>query len=90
LNFVNQEDDDEWAIQVKNIIQPDEHATYNRLKTADERQKFIQQFRERRDPTPGTPANEYRDEYERRLTFAAEHFRDGGIRDSTPLAGVFT
>jgi GWxTD domain-containing protein len=90
LNFVNQADDDEWLIQVKYIIQPAEREAYSRLKTAAERQQFIQQFWDRRDPTPGTPVNEFRDDYERRLAFAAEHFKDGGIPGfDTPRAQFY-
>jgi GWxTD domain-containing protein len=89
LNFVNQADDDEWLIQMKYIIQPEERAAYSRLKTADERQQFIQQFWDRRDPTPGTPVNEYRAEYERRLAVADAHFKDGGIPGFDTIRGQF-
>jgi GWxTD domain-containing protein len=89
LNFVNQADDDEWLIQVKYIIQQDEREVYSQLKTADERQQFIQQFWDRRDPTPGTPVNEYRNEYERRLAYASEHFKDGGIPGFDTPRGQF-
>ncbi len=89
LNLVNQADDDEWLIQVKYIIQPEERDAYSRLQTAGERQQFIQQFWDRRDPTPGTPVNEYRAEYERRLAVADAHFKDGGIPGFDTIRGQF-
>jgi GWxTD domain-containing protein len=89
LNFVNQADDDEWLIQVKYIIQPGEREVYSRLQTAEERQQFIQQFWDRRDPTPGTAVNEFRDEYERRLAFADGHFKNGGIPGFDTIRGQF-
>jgi GWxTD domain-containing protein len=35
---------------------------------------FIQQFWLRRDPTPGTPENEFKDEHYRRITYSNAHF----------------
>ncbi len=40
----------------------------------EQRQDFIKNFWLDRDPTPGTPANEFKDEYDRRVAYANEHF----------------
>ena len=50
---------------------------FKRLQTDDERQKFIEQFWLRRDPTPGTPENEMKEEHYRRIAFANDHFSAG-------------
>jgi beta-lactamase regulating signal transducer with metallopeptidase domain len=43
------------------IITPAERDAFNRLQSDEEREKFIDQFWLRRDPTPGTVANEFKD-----------------------------
>src|SRR2546425_1159043 len=45
---------------VRYILTADEDKAYKALKTDEERAKAIGQFWARRDPTPGTPQNEYR------------------------------
>jgi GWxTD domain-containing protein len=69
-------EDDEWHLQVQYIISADELAAYHQLKTADERDNFISRFWTRRDPTPGTSQNEFRDEYYRRVEYANTHLAD--------------
>jgi GWxTD domain-containing protein len=56
------------------IISDEERAAFKRLQTDDEREHFIEQFWLRRDPTPGTPENEFREEHYRRIAYANEHF----------------
>jgi GWxTD domain-containing protein len=57
------------------IISDEERVAFERLATDEERQRFVEQFWERRDPTPGTPENEFKDEHYRRIAFANKHFR---------------
>jgi GWxTD domain-containing protein len=62
-----------WLDQeVVYIISDQERSAFLSLQTDDERDKFIEQFWARRDPTPGTAKNEFRDEHERRTLFADE------------------
>src|SRR5579871_2706479 len=56
------------------IITDQERAAWKRLKTDEEREQFIEQFWLRRDPTPDTIDNEYRDEHYERIAYANEHF----------------
>jgi GWxTD domain-containing protein len=56
------------------IITPRERAEFLRLHTDEERAAFIKEFWLRRDPTPGTPRNEFREEHYRRIAYANEHF----------------
>jgi len=61
---------------VRWIISDDERTAFNRLRTDDEREAFIMQFWLRRDPTPGTPENEMKEENYRRIAFANDHFTE--------------
>jgi GWxTD domain-containing protein len=47
-----------------------------RLTTNEERDKFIEQFWERRNLTPGGP-NKFKEEHYRRLAYANQHFASG-------------
>ena len=70
-------DVDEWHLgEVKYIITGEELEAYAQLLTVGERDEFISQFWARRDPTPHTTENEFRNEYERRILYASEHFAD--------------
>jgi GWxTD domain-containing protein len=60
--------------EVVYFISTDERRAFNRLTTDDERQQFITQFWLRRDPTPGTPENEFKEEAYRRIAFTNAHF----------------
>lgn len=59
------------------IISDPERAAFERLTTNDERDQFIKQFWLRRDPTPGTPRNEFKEEHYRRIAYANAHFASG-------------
>lgn len=56
------------------IITAQERAAFLKLDTNEEREQFIQQFWERRNPTPGTPENEFRKEHYRRIAQANLRF----------------
>lgn len=56
------------------IISGEERAAFLNLDTNEERERFIQQFWERRDPTPGTPENEFKEEHYRRIAQANLRF----------------
>lgn len=56
------------------IITDEERAAFNQLKNEEERDMFIDQFWLRRDPTPDTPENEFKEEHYRRMAFANEQF----------------
>lgn len=59
------------------IITDEERAAFRRLGTDEEREQFIEQFWMRRDPTPDTLENEYREEHYRRIAYANERFASG-------------
>ena len=49
---------------------------YRALRTTAERESFIAAFWQRRDATPNTVSNEFRQEFERRIAYAKENFRN--------------
>ncbi len=59
------------------IITDEERAAFKRLQTAEEMEQFIEQFWLRRDPTPDTPENEFKEEHYRRIAYANERFASG-------------
>ena len=59
------------------IITGDERKAFLRLTTAEERENFIEQFWMRRDPTPDSIENEYKEEHYRRIAYANDRFASG-------------
>ncbi|MEO8096175.1 MAG: GWxTD domain-containing protein [Acidobacteriota bacterium] len=59
------------------IISDEERTAFGRLETDDERQSFIEQFWLRRDPSPDTEENEFREEHYRRIAWANDRFASG-------------
>jgi GWxTD domain-containing protein len=59
------------------IITDNERKSFLQLQTNEEREQFIEQFWLRRDPTPDTPENEFKEEHYRRIAYANEHFASG-------------
>lgn len=56
------------------LLTKDESNAYRKLKTDDERAAFVKEFWEKRDPTPGTPANEFKERYASRLQVVQQRF----------------
>src|SRR5579872_2656483 len=59
------------------IITDEERQAFKRLQTDEERQNFIEGFWLRRDPTPDTEENEFKEEHYRRIAYANEHYPSG-------------
>jgi GWxTD domain-containing protein len=67
-----------WLTEdVTYIITNEERAAFKKLQTDEERDQFIEQFWLRRDPTPDTVENEYKEEHYRRIAYANEHYASG-------------
>ena len=64
-------------VEVPYIITGEERAAFKKLATDDEREQFIEGFWERRNPNPGSPENEFKEEYYRRIAYANEHYASG-------------
>ena len=63
--------------EVRWIISDEEKSAFKRLQTDDEKQSFIEQFWLRRDPTPDTEENEFKEEHYRRIAWANDRYASG-------------
>jgi GWxTD domain-containing protein len=69
---------DAWEkTDVAYIISDDERQAFHRLSNDEEREQFIEQFWLRRDPTPDTEENEFKEEHYRRIAYVNERFASG-------------
>src|SRR6185436_10406611 len=59
------------------ILTDEERATFKRLQNDEEREQFIENFWLRRDPTPDSIENEYKEEHYRRIAYANERYASG-------------
>ena len=59
------------------IISDEERAAFKQLSNDEERDNFIEAFWQRRDPTPDTEENEYKEEHYQRIAYANEHYAAG-------------
>jgi GWxTD domain-containing protein len=59
------------------IITDEERTAFRRLQTDEEREQFIEQFWLRRDPTPDSSENEFKEEHYRRIAYTNERFASG-------------
>jgi GWxTD domain-containing protein len=66
---------DHWLKEdVVYIIQDRERAAFKGLGTDQERDHFIEQFWERRNPVPGSAVNDFKEEHYRRIGYANTRF----------------
>jgi len=63
------------------IIREEEKDVFMQLKTDIDRDIFIETFWKMRDPTPGTPKNEYKDEHVRRFNYANKYLGRNSTRE---------
>ncbi|MGI8784295.1 MAG: GWxTD domain-containing protein, partial [Acidobacteriota bacterium] len=59
------------------IVSKTEREEFQALKSDAERDIFLEKFWRRRDPTPSTERNEYKEEHYRRLIYASRMFQEG-------------
>ncbi len=59
------------------IISDEERRAFKQLSNDEERDQFIEAFWQRRDPTPDTEENEFKEEHYRRIEYANEHYAAG-------------
>jgi GWxTD domain-containing protein len=70
-----------WLKLVAYIIMDKERDVFLHLTTDRDRDLFIQAFWRSRDPTPGTPENEFQTEHMKRFAEANRRFRFGSARE---------
>ena len=59
------------------IITDDEKKAFLHLSTNEEREQFIEQFWQRRNPDRESPDNTFKEEHYRRIAYADEHYASG-------------
>ncbi len=59
------------------IITDEERKAFKRFNTDEEREQFVEQFWLRRDPTPDSIENEYKEEHYRRIAYSNERYASG-------------
>jgi GWxTD domain-containing protein len=62
---------------VRWIITDEEKSAFMQLSNDEERDQFIEAFWARRDPTPDTEENEFKEDHYARIAYANEHFAAG-------------
>lgn len=67
---------DKFFNETQLIMSKDEVKVYKHLPDEAARESFIEDFWKKRDPTPGTEANENRMEYERRIEYVERFFKE--------------
>jgi GWxTD domain-containing protein len=59
------------------IISPEERSAFVHLTTNEEREQFIEQFWQRRNPDPDSADNTFKEEHYRRIAYTNEHYASG-------------
>lgn len=62
---------------VSYIITDEERKAFKGFNTDEEREQFVEQFWLRRDPSPDSQENEYKEEHYRRIAYSNERFASG-------------
>ncbi|MBI4503183.1 MAG: GWxTD domain-containing protein [Gemmatimonadetes bacterium] len=74
---LNEAQVDSLYLPLMHIMEADERGPYESLSLVGKR-NFLRQFWTKRDPSPGTPQNEAREQYYARIAEANQRYREGG------------
>jgi len=75
LVSVYQKEYQKWLSEdVRYVITDQERADFKKLTTDEQRDKFIDDFWERRNPNPGSKENAFKEEHYRRIAYTNQHF----------------
>jgi len=81
--------DEAWADgPVKYLLTSEERLNFTRLSDPVSRSEFVTEFWRKRDPNPETAANEFREEFERRVAFADARLAQNETRGSLTDRGM--
>ena len=75
-NVMGKKHTDEFYEKTRFIMLKKEIQIYKHLPDQESREAFIEDFWEKRDPSPGTEENENRMEYQRRLAYVDRYFKE--------------
>lgn len=76
-----------WPVALAILASKTEKRAWEATGSSTEQARFIEGFWKRRDPQPDTPANEFRDTFEQRVTFADRAFESPDARGATSDRG---
>ena len=68
--------EDKRIEQIKILMTEEEKVDFKNMKSDSEKESFVTDFWSKRDPTPGTPENEYKDNFETHLKQVNELMKD--------------
>jgi GWxTD domain-containing protein len=68
--------EDKYIDHIKILMTEQEKAEFKKLKSDSEKQKFVDDFWAKRDPSPGTPENEYKTNFENNLQQVNDRMKD--------------
>jgi len=72
---------------VQFLMTPEEQAQWKNIKNDADASAFVDLFWARRDPTPATPRNEYKEQFDTAVKYADEHFTAGRTRGAVSDRG---
>lgn len=79
----------DWAAgPARHLFTKEDREAWKQVAGDRRAEEFVRLFWARRDPTPGTPDNEFRREFERRAAYADQQF--GETVDGAPVPGSLT
>ncbi|MGH9459401.1 MAG: GWxTD domain-containing protein [Thermoanaerobaculia bacterium] len=79
---------EDWAESPAGVLLTDaEKRAWKKVRNDDAAEEFVALFWARRDPTPGTPANELKQLFESRVEYADATFGEGRDRGATTARG---
>ena len=80
---------DDWAEgPVRLLLSANDERAFNRLSDPISRSEFVTAFWKSRDPKPETPENEFREEFEKRVSFSNARFTQGETAGSLTDRGM--
>jgi GWxTD domain-containing protein len=71
------------------IITPDEKVAFQALQNDEQRDQFVEAFWSRRDPTPDTYENEFKEEHYRRVAYANDHYGWEGLGSKSDRGRIY-
>jgi GWxTD domain-containing protein len=81
---------EKWYRTARLIMTKEENKIFARLPDPESRKGFISDFWAKRDPDPGTPANEFKQEFEARVEYVSKRFnKEGGPGYNTDRGRIY-
>jgi len=77
IMFEPKKEDYEGAVQL--VMTGPEKKIFRKLKDEEMREEFMKEFWDKRDPNLSTEINEFKEEFEARVTYAGLHYKSEGI-----------